>query len=75
MKNGMAKPKMNGTHLVRRCVRTSALAGALLLGATAFAAGPPSADQATRMYNRIAGVPPTAAVLANMIAKIGRAHV
>jgi hypothetical protein len=48
-------------------VRTSALAGALLLGATAFAAGP-TADQATRMYNRIAGVPPTAAVLANMIA-------
>jgi hypothetical protein len=48
-------------------VRTSALAGALLLGATAFAAGL-TADQATRMYNRIAGVPPTAAVLANMIA-------
>jgi hypothetical protein len=67
MKNGMATPKMNGTHLVRRCVRTSALAGALLLGATAFAAGP-TADQATRMYNRIAGVPPTATVLANMIA-------
>jgi hypothetical protein len=67
MENGMAKPKMNGTHLVRRCVRTSALAGALLLGATAFAAGP-TADQATRMYGRIAGVPPTAAVLANMIA-------
>jgi hypothetical protein len=67
MKNGMAKPKMSGTHLVRRCVRTSAIAGALLLGATAFAAGP-TADQATRMYNRIAGVPPTAAVLANMIA-------
>jgi len=67
MKNGMATPKMNGTHLVRRCVRTSALAGALLLGATAFAAGP-NADQATRMYNRVAGVPPTAAVLTNMMA-------
>ena len=62
----MATPKMNGTHLVRRCARTSALAGALLLGATAFAAGP-NADQATRMYNRIAGVPPAAAVLANMM--------
>jgi len=62
----MATPKMNGTRLVRRCVRTSALAGALLLGATAFAAGTPSADQATRMYNRIAGVPPTAAVLTSM---------
>jgi len=67
MKNGMATPKMKGTHLVRRCARTSAMAGALLLGATAFAAGP-TADQATRMYNRIAGVPPTATVLANMIA-------
>jgi len=63
----MATPKMNGTHLVRRCARASAMAGALLLGATAFAAGP-TADQATRMYNRIAGVPPTATVLANMIA-------
>ena len=63
----MATPEMNGTHLVLRCARTSALAGALLLGATAFAAGP-NADQATRMYNRIAGVPPTATVLANMIA-------
>ncbi|HWY95337.1 MAG TPA: hypothetical protein VNX69_09110 [Steroidobacteraceae bacterium] len=62
----MATPKMNGTRLVRRCVCTSALAGALLLGATAFAAGTPSADQATRMYNRIAGVPPTAAVLTSM---------
>jgi hypothetical protein len=66
MKNGMATPKMNGTHVVR-CVRTSALAGALLLCATAFAANP-NADQATRMYNRIAGVPPAAAVLTNMMA-------
>jgi hypothetical protein len=62
----MATPKMNGTHLVRRCARASAIAGALLLGATAFAAGP-TADQATRIYNRIAGVPPTAAVLTSMM--------
>jgi hypothetical protein len=67
MKNGMATPEMNGTHGVRRCARAGALAGALLLGATAFA-GNPNADQATRMYNRIAGVPPTAAVLTNMMA-------
>src|SRR6202051_1263200 len=67
MKNGMATPEMNGTHHGRRCARASTLAGALLLGATAFAAGP-NADQATRMYNRIAGVPPTAAVLSNMMA-------
>jgi hypothetical protein len=43
-----------------------AAAGALaLIGATAFA-GPTSADQATRMYSRIAGIPPTAAQLAQM---------
>jgi hypothetical protein len=65
MKKGMATPKMNGTHAVRRCARVSALAAALLLGATAYA-GPPNADQATRMYNRIAGVPPSAAELAQM---------
>jgi hypothetical protein len=68
MKNGMATPEMNGTHHARRCARrVSALAGALLLGTTAFAAGP-GADQATRMYNRIAGIPPTATVLAQMMA-------
>ena len=62
----MATPEMNGRHPARRCARVSTLAGALLLGATAFAAGP-NADQATRMYNRIAGVPPTAAVLTSMM--------
>src|SRR5258708_20451472 len=67
MKNGMASPEVNGTHHARRYARASALAGALLLGATAFAAGP-NADQATRMYNRIAGTPPTAAQLAQMTA-------
>jgi hypothetical protein len=67
MKNGMASAEMNGRHDARRRVRAGALAGALLLGATAFAAGP-NADQATRMYNRIAGVPPTATVLTNMMA-------
>jgi len=41
--------------------------GALaLLGGTAFAAAPPNADQATRIYNRIAGVPPSAAQLSQM---------
>ena len=43
-------------------------AGALaLVSARRFAAGP-NADQATRMYNRIAGVPPTAAQLTQMMA-------
>jgi hypothetical protein len=68
MKNGMATPKMTGRRDVRRCARASTLAGTLLLGATAFAATPPNADQATRMYNRIAGIPPTAAKLAGMVA-------
>jgi hypothetical protein len=67
MNNGMASSEMNDGHDARRCARASALVGALLLGATAFAAGP-NADQATRMYNRIAGTPPTAAVLAQMMA-------
>jgi hypothetical protein len=67
MNNGMASPQMIGTHHARRSARASALVGALLLGATAFAAAP-TADQATRMYNRIAGIPPTAALLAQMMA-------
>jgi len=42
--------------------------GALaLLGGNAFAANP-NADQATRMYNRVAGVPPTASQLTQMMA-------
>jgi hypothetical protein len=72
MKNGMDEPMRQtarGTAAARpvtSALRATALAGALaLLGATAFAAGP-NADQATRMYNRIAGVPPTAAELTSM---------
>lgn len=65
----MAKPKTDGRHELRRGARASAVAGALVLfGATAFAAGP-NADQATRMYNRITGSPPTAPQLASMMAK------
>ncbi len=49
-------------------LRATLCAAALaLLGGTAFAANP-NANQATRMYNRIAGVPPSAAQLAQMIA-------
>jgi hypothetical protein len=64
----MAKPEIHGTHDVRRLVRAAAVALALL-GANALAVvPPPNADQATRMYNRIAGIPPTAAELAQMLA-------
>ena len=54
--------------LVALAIRATVCAGALaLLGANALAAGP-NADQATRMYNRIAGVPPTNALLGQMMA-------
>jgi len=52
---------------VALAIRATMCAGALLLGTGAFAANP-SADQATRIYNRIAGIPPTAAQLAQMMA-------
>ncbi len=51
---------------VAPAIRATMCAGALaLLGANALAANP-NADQATRIYNRIAGVPPTAAQLQQM---------
>ena len=53
-------------NLVALAVRATVCAGTLaLLGTNALAAGP-NADQATRIYNRIAGIPPTAAQLAQM---------
>jgi hypothetical protein len=58
MKNGMDKP-------MRRIARSAA--ALTLIGTAAFAANP-NANQAARMYNRIAGVPPSATVLANMTA-------
>jgi hypothetical protein len=73
MKNGTDEPKIapRGTAALRLAalaLRATAFAGALtLLGGGAFAASP-NANQATRMYNRIAGVPPSATVLANMMA-------
>ena len=65
MNNGMEKPMRQiarraaaTPHLVTLAVRAAACAGALaLLGGQALAQAP-NADQATRMYNRIAGVPP-----------------
>jgi hypothetical protein len=55
-------------RLVTKALRATTCAGALaLFGAHAFAAGTPTADQATRIYNRIAGVPPSAAVLQQLM--------
>src|ERR1700730_8362869 len=73
MKNGMEKPMTQiacastaAPSLVAIAVRAAVCAGALaLLGTNALAAGP-NGDQATRIYNRIAGIPPTAAQLAQM---------
>jgi hypothetical protein len=75
MKHGMEKPMMQSVlrtsatpSIVARAVRASICAGALALaGANSLAAGP-NADQATRIYNRIAGIPPSAAQLAQMTA-------
>jgi hypothetical protein len=59
MKNGMNEP-------MRQLARgTAAALGLALLGTAAFAVNP-DANQAARMYNRIAGVPPSASVLASM---------
>jgi hypothetical protein len=75
MNNGMEIPMRQiarraaaTPHFATLAVRAAACAGALtLLGGYALAANP-NADQATRIYNRIAGVPPTAAQLAQMTA-------
>ena len=82
MKNGMTKPIHPDAHetpdaheacgarrTAARLLSRAACVGAVaLLAMPSLAAGPPTADQATRIYNRIAGIPPTAAVLANMTA-------
>jgi hypothetical protein len=74
MKHGMVKPmtQLVGSSAMPRFVtlalRAAVCAGAIaLLGANALAVNP-NADQATRIYNRIAGVPPSAAVLQQMMA-------
>src|ERR1700685_2446042 len=66
MKNGMERPMRTiagcaatPPRVVTLAVRAAVCAGALvLLGGNALAAGP-NANQATRMYNRIAGITPT----------------
>jgi hypothetical protein len=73
MKYGMEKPmtqiarRKTATPVLAIAVRAMVCTGALaLVGASALAAGGPNPDQATRIYNRIAGIPPTAAQLAAM---------
>src|SRR5579862_4425716 len=74
MMYGMEKPmsQLSGRAALPRAMKlalkATACAGALaLLGATASAQAP-TQDEAVRMYNRIAGIPPNAAELAQMLA-------
>src|ERR1700734_1366049 len=74
MQYGMEKPMR---QIVRRAatpramklaLKAAACAGALALMSTTASAQQLTADQATRMYNRIAGIPPSAAELSPMLA-------
>jgi hypothetical protein len=55
-------------RVIKVVLKTAACMGALALLSTGANAQPPTADQAVRMYNRIAGIPPTAAELSAMLA-------
>ncbi len=55
-------------RVVKVVLKATACASALALSSTGAHAQAVNADQATRMYNRIAGVPPTAAQLSQMLA-------
>ncbi len=73
MKYGMIETdgkRQLGVRRLRRAAamaaRTAALLGGIALLGVNAAAQSPTPDQATRMYNRIAGVPPSAAALTQM---------
>jgi hypothetical protein len=71
--NGMEKPMRQFVGLaplprvIKVVLKTAACMGALALLSSGANAQPPTADQATRMYNRIAGIPPTPAQLQQML--------
>jgi hypothetical protein len=71
--NGMEKPMRQFVGLaplprvIKVVLKTAACMGALALLSSGANAQPPTADQAVRMYNRIAGIPPTAAELQLML--------
>jgi hypothetical protein len=74
MKYGMEKPmRQTLAHAampraIKLALKAAACTGALALMSTTAPAQQVTADQATRMYGRIAGIPPTAAELAQMLA-------
>ncbi len=63
------KPRSRPKAMAMAAVAVAVIgSGALVLFAASAFAGNPNADQATRMYNRIAGIAPSATVLAQMMA-------
>ncbi len=72
--NGMEKPMRQFVRLaplprvIKSVLKATACIGALAMLSTGANAGAVTPDQATRMYNRIAGIPPTPAELAQMLA-------
>jgi hypothetical protein len=66
MKKGMAKPERGSRLDAHASLRAAVTSGALALFCTAAFAAGPTADQATRIYNRIAGVPPSSQQLLAM---------
>ncbi len=74
MKNGIvnreklaSSGRVASRRLARRALRAVAC-GAFALASVSALAANPTADQATRIYNRIAGVPPSTTVLSQMMA-------
>src|ERR1700735_744623 len=74
MQYGMEKPmrqivsRAATPRAMKLALKAAACAGALALMSTTASAQQLTADEATRMYNRIAGIPPSAAELAQMLA-------
>ncbi|MGA2341728.1 MAG: hypothetical protein ABSG29_00960 [Steroidobacteraceae bacterium] len=56
------------SRAIKLALKATAFAGALALMSTTASAQQVNANQATRMYNRIAGIPPNATELAQMLA-------
>ena len=54
-------------RVIKVVLKATACVGALALLSTGANAGAVTPDQATRMYNRIAGIPPTPAELQQML--------
>jgi hypothetical protein len=71
--NGMEKPMRHFVRLaplpraIKVVLKATACIGALALLSTGANAQAVTADQATRIYNRIAGIPPTSAELQKML--------